>query len=121
MRWKKMRILKNTKGVWDWSKITVSLIVLVVVPLICLVYNNMDNTIIINRADAKDAVEKIEEEVALKVSEKSLMQYIAIQQQQTDMLKVDMTEQKIIDKETLKVLQNLNISVRLLEQKLKKE
>ena len=95
-----------------------SLIGIVIIPLCVLVYNNMADTVKVNKEDAKEDLNKVEVVLMQKVSEKSLMQYIQIQQQQTDMLKEDMVEQKIIDKETLKALQNLNISVRLLEQKL---
>jgi len=112
-------MLKNKKGEWDWQKITISIFVVLVVPLIGLVYNNMADTIKAVEVKAISHIKRVESNVNTKVSEKSLMQYIAIQQQQTDMLKEDLTEQKIIDKETLKTLQNLNINIKLVEHQLK--
>lgn len=125
-----MKVLKNSQGSWDWSKFATGFIVILIIPLIALVYNNMDGTIKANKAEAKENHGDIKKELKGKVSEGALLRYLALQQQQTDMLKEDVHEQKIlsreevkaaqaIDKELLKALQNLNINVKLLEQKLK--
>ena len=116
-----MKILKNKQGTWDWSKVAVSIFILFVLPLVGLVYNNMADTIKEVKKTVTENVARIEDNVKTKVSEKSLMQYIALQQQRIDMLQEDVKEGKIIDKEMLKTLQKLNLNMVLVEQQLKEK
>ena len=109
-----MQALKNSQGSWDWARITMSVMIICVLPLVALVYNNMADTIKTNKADAAAAIEKSEES-----AEKTLIQYMKLQEERANMLQSQMKEQKKIDKETIKTLQNLNVSVKLLEQQLK--
>ena len=116
-----MKVLKNSQGNWDSFKLAVSVVVILVLPLIGVVYNNMANAIEKKAdCDVTDAkIGTINKTLDGKVDNTVLQQMLLLQQQQQKMLQDQISEQKKVDKETLKTLQELNINMRLLEQKLK--
>jgi hypothetical protein len=116
-----MRALKNSNGEWDWLKITVPVLTVIIIPLIALVYNNIASAI--DRKSDKAITELCINDLKIKVKNKvdneTLILMLEQQKQQQEFLKEQLKEQKTIDKETLKTLQNLNIQMKIIEQRIK--
>jgi len=118
-----MKMLKNSKGDWDWLKVLIPVLTIVIVPLIALVYNNMAEAIE-KKADGPTTelnIKTLKEKVELKVDNKTLLLLLQQYSQQQDFMQEQIKEQKTIDNKTLDTLMELNVQMKLIEQQLKKE
>ena len=109
-----MKALKNTQGEWDWSKITVGIITLIVFPLVALTYTNVLNALDTkaNKNTTELQINLLKEKVALKADDKTII--LLLEQQNKEL-----EERRIIEKETLKTLQNLNIQMKVIQERIK--
>ena len=112
--------MAKPQDTWDWFKIVMPIVTILCIPLIALIYNNMAEAVE-KKAD-KDTTEMsislLKETLKDKVDNKTLQQMIAIQETQLGYIEIQIQDQKEIDKEMLKTLQDLNIQLKLIEQKI---
>ena len=112
-----MKVLKNTKGEWDWFKISLPIFC----ALVGLIYNNVVGAID-KKADTDvttNHIERIDKALSEKANNEVILEMLKNQRLEQEMIQENLKEQKIVDKETLKILQLLNVNVKLLEQRLK--
>jgi len=101
-----MKVLKNSKGEWDWLKITIPILTIIIIPLVALIYNNMANAVEskADKALTEKSIEVLKEDIDRKANNETI---ILMLKQQAEQIQ----SQKVVDKEMLETLQNLNIQI----------
>lgn len=110
-------MFKNSKGQWDWFKI--------LLPIIIVVFGGLSNKIYVNlydlvsgKANAKEVelhVADLKNNIKTKADEADVKALLILFEERSKVLQESARDQKVINKETLKELQELNINVKLLQ------
>ena len=133
-----MTLFKNSQGDWDWGKIGVAIIGVLLsatITLATMLHADQNDNIrrIDNcKADSKTVnakIQALDARVTKKIDSDVIKQMILLQQQKLEQQKKEsdrnyeiqqqqLADQKVIDKEMIKELKNLNTAIIKLEQKI---